>query len=182
MIDGGKYSLGGIEFAAGDSLAAVLDTVKELPHSSIQKLVAAYHIKVGAGTSSFDVLLTVMGEIQNEWYVAYKGGIPVAVEKNQEVRKEKTGAAKAKPAAAEKTVRALTIMKVATGKTDEIKALKGQAEQVVRVLKTLGKADVKQVGEGLVALGEEFKTKQDPTRVASFYFTQLQKKGLLTEA
>jgi hypothetical protein len=184
MIKDGKFSLAGVEFDVSldphKGVERLIETIKELPHSAIQKLVKAYEIRVGEGASSFDVLLVVMGKIQNEWYLTVEGEIPMSVAKNQDAREAKVGEKKEKKAA-EKKERVLTVMKVGTGKTDEIKALKGQAAQVVKVVKALGKGNVNEVGAELVKL-EDFKTKQDPTRVASFYFTQLGKEGILVEA
>ena len=161
-----------------------LAMLKKLTPAQWSTLASTYGIKVGENTSSFDVKNLIAGFVQNEWYMAAKGEIPMSTQKNQEARA--TAAAKPKKGdgegavkeAGERKQRELKKYRVATGKSEEIGKLKGQAQQVVTALKSLGTADVKAVGAELLK-NPEFKTRQSPERVAGYYFKMLSDDGLL---
>lgn len=165
-------------------LGSTMRELDELSPAQWSILASVYGIKVGENTPRESVHNVIKGHVQREWYMAAKGEVKVSVQKNQETRaKEAAAPKKAKPenGGEEKKPRELKKYKLATGKAEEIKKLKGQAAQVVEAVKLVGAGDVKQVGAEL-AKNPEFKTRQTPERIAGYYFKMLSDQGILVQA
>jgi hypothetical protein len=88
-IVGIKFNFGGVEFEI-DPVSVVKndDIVKALPPESIEKLGAAYGVRVGQGQPPSSLLLMVRSHVQNDWYMATKGEVPMATAQKHTKREE----------------------------------------------------------------------------------------------
>lgn len=169
------------------ALSATMRELEELSPAQWSTLASVFGVKVGENTPRDSVRSVIKGHVQREWYMAAKGEMPMSNQKNQEARAKDAAAPKkakgevGENGGEEKKVRELKKYKVATGKTDEIGKLKGQAAQVVAAVKVVGAGDVKVVGAEL-AKNPDFKTRQTPERIAGYYFKMLADQGILVQA
>jgi hypothetical protein len=193
MIEGSVLKQGDVEIEIDlHSLIRTDELIKNLDPVLIKKLGEAYGVKIGYGHPSTALRVMVRSHVQNEWFVATRGEIPVAV-KDQHNKREKQieqaaaasgGEGNGSDTPKERAPRPLARVKMATlneAKTQDLGKIRGQRQIVVKYLGQVGEGTAEDIAKAIEASGEAYPSKDTVLNSVKYHLKGLKDTGFIVE-